>query len=80
MDLPLLALAELRSVLYYGAIYGITIAVAFWIYRDARHRGRSTRRAGLWAAATLVFAIFAVLPYLYFRQRSTTPEPAAADA
>lgn len=79
MDVALFALVEVRTYLYYGAIYGITVGVAFWIYRDARYRGQSSGRAGAWAAATLVFTILAVLPYLYFRWRATNPEPAAAD-
>lgn len=78
MDVALLALSEVRAVLYYGAIYGITVAVAFWIYRDARRRGRSSGRAGAWAVATLAFTIVAVLPYLYFRWRAMETAPAPA--
>lgn len=79
MEAVLLALADLRTFLYYGAIYGITLAVAIWVYRDARHRGRSAARAVGWALATLVFTIFAFLPYLYFRWKETSAEPVAPD-
>lgn len=67
---PLLidSLPVFRSLLYYGAIYGILVAVAYWIYTDARDRGN--RYALLWGLATLVFAILAVLPYLYLRWRN----------
>jgi len=64
------ALADLRSLAYYGALYGVLVAVAAWIYRDARGRGRRRRRAAAWAGATLLVSILAVLPYLYLRRRS----------
>ncbi len=68
VDPAVIGVAGVRSLVYYGAIYGITIAVAFWIYRDARSRG--SRYAPIWAVATLVFTIVAVLPYLYLRWRA----------
>jgi hypothetical protein len=76
IDLPTVALLEMgaiglegiRSAVYYAAIYGVTVLVAIWIYRDARSRG--SRFAPVWALATLVFTIAAVLPYLYFRWRA----------
>lgn len=74
VDTAVVGLGDVRSLVYYGAVYGITVAVAFWIYRDARSRG--SRYAVIWAAATLVFTIVAVLPYLYLRRRAG-PVPAA---
>lgn len=47
-------------------IYGIVIAVAVWIYRDARARG--SRYAIVWGIATLVFAIVPVLVYMYLHR------------
>lgn len=66
---PLLveSLPTIRSLLYYGAVYGILVAVAYWVYTDARARG--SRYAALWGLATLVFAILAVIPYMYLRWR-----------
>lgn len=77
---PLLidGLSAVRSTLYYGAIYGILLAVAYWMYIDARERG--SRYAALWAIATLLFAILAVIPYLYLRWRAGTDASDAHDA
>jgi len=47
-------------------IYGVVIAAAAWIYRDARARG--SRYAVLWALATLLFTIVPVLAYLYLHR------------
>ena len=47
-------------------IYGIVVAVAVWIYRDAKARG--SRYAILWGVATLVFAIVPVLLYMYLHR------------
>lgn len=47
-------------------IYGIVLAVAVWIYRDAKARG--SRYAVVWAIATLVFAIVPVLLYMYLHR------------
>lgn len=58
--------ATFRSVLYYGAVYGIVLAVAVWIYRDAKARGSD--RALAWFLATLVFTILPVLAYLYLHR------------
>ncbi|WP_241964407.1 hypothetical protein [Halorubrum sp. 48-1-W] len=66
----LLQFATLRAVLYYGAVYGIVLAVAVWIYRDAKARGSD--RALAWFLATLVFTILPVLAYLYLH-RDTGP-------
>ncbi|WP_092730752.1 ABA4-like family protein [Halopenitus persicus] len=60
-------LATARSLLYYGAIYGVVLAVAVWIYRDARDRGIGY--PAVWAVATLVLTIVPVLAYLYVRGR-----------
>jgi len=63
MDPVTLQFETLRSLLYYGAVYGIVLAVAVWIYRDAKARGSD--RALAWGLATLVFTIVPVLAYLY---------------
>ncbi|MGQ3329691.1 hypothetical protein [Halorubrum sp. FL23] len=47
-------------------IYGVVVAAAAWIYRDARARG--SRYAVVWALATLVFTIVPVLAYLYLHR------------
>ncbi|OYR52479.1 hypothetical protein DJ71_28195 [Halorubrum sp. E3] len=47
-------------------IYGVVVAAAAWIYRDARTRG--SRYALVWALATLVFTIVPVLAYLYLHR------------
>lgn len=77
---PLLidGLSAVRSTLYYGAIYGILIAVAYWVYTDARER--DSPYAVLWAVATLLFAILAVIPYLYLRWRAASDVSDARDA
>ena len=68
---PLLvdSVPTIRSLLYYGAVYGILVAVAYWVYTDARERG--SRYAALWGLATLVFAILVVIPYMYLRWRDS---------
>ncbi|WP_297884926.1 hypothetical protein [uncultured Halorubrum sp.] len=47
-------------------IYGVVVAAAVWIYRDARARG--SRYAVVWAASTLLFTIVPVLAYLYLHR------------
>ncbi|WP_123622553.1 hypothetical protein [Halorubrum sp. CSM-61] len=47
-------------------IYGVVVAAAAWIYRDARARG--SPYAVLWALSTLVFTIVPVLAYLYLHR------------
>ncbi len=47
-------------------IYGIVVAVAVWIYRDAKARGSD--RAVLWFLATLIFTILPVLAYMYLHR------------
>ena len=47
-------------------VYGVVLAVAVWIYRDAKARG--SRHALGWAAATVVFAIVPVLLYMYLHR------------
>ncbi|MUW14118.1 hypothetical protein GJ633_05185 [Halorubrum sp. CBA1125] len=66
MDPVFLQFETLRSVLYYGVVYGIVLAVAAWIYRDAKARGSD--RALAWFLATLVFTIVPVLVYLYLNR------------
>ncbi|SEH52102.1 hypothetical protein SAMN05192561_10496 [Halopenitus malekzadehii] len=73
-------LATVRSLVYYGAIYGVVLAVAVWIYRDARDRGIGY--PAVWAVATLVLTIVPVLAYLYVRGQRTrehATEPADRD-
>ena len=53
-------------------VYGVVVAAAAWIYRDARARG--SRYAPLWAVATLAFTIVPVLAYLYLH-RDAGPAP-----
>lgn len=60
--------AALRSLVYFAAVYGVTLAVAVWVFRDARERG--FRYPALWGVGTVLFTILAVLPYLYLRLRS----------
>jgi phage shock protein PspC (stress-responsive transcriptional regulator) len=66
MDPVLVRVAAVRSILYYGAVYGIVLAVAVWIYRDAKARG--SNRALAWFVATLLFTILPVLLYLYLHR------------
>ena len=47
-------------------IYGVVVAAAAWIYRDARARG--SRYAAVWALSTLVFTIVPVLVYMYLHR------------
>ncbi|WP_050032174.1 hypothetical protein [Halorubrum halophilum] len=47
-------------------IYGVVVAAAVWIYRDARARG--SRYAIVWALATLLFTIVPVLAYLFLHR------------
>ena len=49
-------------------IYGVVVAAAVWIYRDARARG--SRYAVLWALSTLLLTIIPVLAYLYLHRES----------
>ena len=70
---PVPLLAAFRSVLYYGAVYGIVLAVAVWIYRDAKARGSD--RALAWFAATLVFTILPVLAYMYIHRDAGPAAP-----
>ncbi len=49
-------------------IYGIVVAAAVWIYRDARARG--SRYAIVWGIATLVFTIVPVLLYMYLHREA----------
>ncbi|WP_096391587.1 hypothetical protein [Halopenitus persicus] len=80
MDPLVVDLATARSLLYYGAIYGVVLAVAVWIYRDAREHGIGY--PAVWAVATLVLTIVPVLAYLYVRSRQPldrTAEPVDRD-
>lgn len=61
MDPLVVDLSFLRPI--HVAIYAVLFLVAGWIFRDARRRG--SPYAAVWALATLVLAIVAVLAYLY---------------
>jgi len=52
-------------------IYGVVVAAAVWIYRDAKARG--SRYAIVWALATLLFTIVPVLAYLYLHHPRRGP-------
>lgn len=73
MDPVLAQFEAFRSFLYYGAIYGVVLAVAVWIYRDAKARGSD--RALLWFISTIVFAILPVLLYLYLHRDAGPVNP-----
>ncbi|WP_418281182.1 hypothetical protein [Halorubrum sp. DTA98] len=60
------------------AIYGIVLAVAVWIYRDAKARGSD--RALVWFLATLVFTILPVLLYMYLHRDVGSTGGADGDA
>jgi len=47
-------------------IYGVVVAAAVWIYRDAKARG--SRYAIAWGVATLIFTIIPVLIYMYLHR------------
>jgi len=47
-------------------IFGVVVATAVWIYRDARARG--SRYAIVWGLSTLLFTIIPVLLYLYLHR------------
>ncbi|ELZ49472.1 hypothetical protein C465_07876 [Halorubrum distributum JCM 9100] len=49
-------------------IYGVVVAAAVWIYRDARARG--SRYAVVWALSTLLLTIVPVLAYLYLHREA----------
>ncbi|QWC18714.1 hypothetical protein [Halorubrum sp. 2020YC2] len=49
-------------------VYGVVVAAAVWIYRDAKARG--SRYAVLWALSTLLFTIVPVLLYLYLHREA----------
>lgn len=71
---PVLAqFGAIRSVLYYGAVYGVVLAVAVWLYRDAKARGSD--RAAAWFVATLVFTILPVLAYMYIHRDAGPAAP-----
>ncbi len=66
MEPALAQLDAFRAFLYYGAVYGIVLAVGVWIYRDAEARGSDHALA--WFLATLVFTILPVLLYMYLHR------------
>jgi hypothetical protein len=50
---------------------GISIAIAFWIYRDAKERGITS--AALWAILGFLFNILGLVIYLIARKGMTPP-------
>jgi uncharacterized membrane protein YvlD (DUF360 family) len=64
------SLATVRAGLYYAVVYGVVVAAATWVYRDACDREISYPWA--WAAATLFLTIVPVLAYLYVRRGTTS--------
>lgn len=62
------AIDTLREWAYFIAIYGITIAVTVWMYRDARERGN--RFAPLWGITGLILPGIVHLTYFYLRVRA----------
>lgn len=65
----------LREWAYFIAIYGITIAVSIWVYRDARDRGN--RWAPVWGIMGLVLPGIVHLTYFYLRVRADRDRAAA---
>lgn len=47
-------------------VYGIVVAAAVWIYRDAKARG--SRYAIVWGLSTLILTIIPVLVYMYLHR------------
>jgi hypothetical protein len=62
-------------------IYGVTLAVSVWLFRDARRRQRSIPVAAGWAIGGLVLPGIVHFGYLYGRMNETptTPEPSRKD-
>jgi hypothetical protein len=60
-------------------IYGVTLAVSVWLFRDARRRQRSIPVAAGWAIGGFVLPGIVHFGYLYGRMQETsaTPEPSA---
>jgi hypothetical protein len=54
-------------------VYGVTLAVSVWLFRDARRRGRSTVVAVGWAIGGFVLPGIVHFGYLYGRMGEQTP-------
>jgi len=69
---PLLVAAAVdRPILV--VIYGITLAISVWLFRDARRRHRSIPVAVGWAIGGFVLPGIVHFGYLYGRMRERTP-------
>ncbi|ERH07713.1 MAG: hypothetical protein J07HN4v3_00075 [Halonotius sp. J07HN4] len=68
---PLLVAAVIdRPILV--VVYGVTIAVSAWLFRDARRRGRSAVVAVGWAVGGFVLPGVVHFGYLYGRMGEQT--------
>jgi len=52
------------------AIYGITIAISVWLFRDSRRRGKSVVVAVGWAVGGLLLPAIVHFVYLYGRLKT----------
>ena len=62
-------------------IYGVTLAVSVWLFRDARRRQRSILVAAGWAVGGVILPGIVHFGYLYGRMQETPPttEPSRED-
>ena len=75
---PLLVAAVIdRPILV--VIYGVTLAVSAWLFRDARRRGRSAVVAVGWAVGGFVLPGIVHFGYLYGRMGEQTPTGSPED-
>ena len=56
-------------------IYGITLAISVWLFRDARRRQRSIPVAAGWAVGGFVLPGIVHFGYLYGRLNDTSSRP-----
>jgi len=75
---PLLVAAVIdRPILV--VIYGVTLAVSVWLFRDARRRGRSAVVAVGWAIGGFVLPGLVHFAYLYGRMGEQPPTESPED-
>jgi len=75
---PLLVAAVIdRPILV--VIYGVTLAISVWLFRDARRRGRSAVVAAGWAIGGFVLPGIVHFGYLYGRMGEQTPAASPED-
>ena len=58
-------------------IYGVTLAVSAWLFRDARRRGRSVPVAAGWAIGGFILPGIVHFGYFYGRLQDSTDAHAA---